>query len=152
MEERKVKRMCWDDRDLEPVSYCSECYSLKIGSIDGVSNSDYCMECGCTETRKATIEEWERLYEKRYGSKFVERKQNPLRARIYRMSWEELKEELFCGGHLNDIMRAMYPRLSSNMPRADKALLFLDKVMRDGRTDELRNWIYLSNKNNQQQH
>lgn len=149
MEEQKAEKVGSDDRDLEPVSYCSECYSLRIGSIEGIDSSDYCMDCGCTKIEQATIEEWERLYERRYGRKLVERKQDPMKARIYAMTWEELKEELFSGRHCADIIRTMYPRLPSDMPKADRALLFLDKVMRDNRTDELRDWIYIREKDKQ---
>ena len=60
-----------NEYDLEPVSYCPKCYSLKIGYIPGVEDSDYCMDCGCVDVVRGNIYEWEQLYEERYGHKFV---------------------------------------------------------------------------------
>lgn len=54
-----------------PVVYCKNCLSLNILSID---NMDYCDKCGSTDTAVTTIEQWEVLYEKRYGRKLLDNK------------------------------------------------------------------------------
>lgn len=40
-----------EEYNSEPVRYCPRCYSLRIGYIRGVADSDYCMECGCSDIR-----------------------------------------------------------------------------------------------------
>lgn len=56
----------------EPVYYCKQCLSLKIKVVGGF---DFCDECGDTDIATAHIEEWEKLYEARYGHKFLEEKE-----------------------------------------------------------------------------
>lgn len=56
----------------EPVFYCKNCLSLKVRDIPNVEDSDYCDECGSTDIEKNSIEEWEKLYENRYGHKYLE--------------------------------------------------------------------------------
>lgn len=53
----------------EPVYYCKQCLSLKIKVVGGF---DFCDECGDTDIATAHIEEWEKLYETRYGHKFLD--------------------------------------------------------------------------------
>lgn len=55
-----------------PVVYCRNCLSLKIMILD--EDTDYCDDCGCTETASTDIESWEKLYEKRYGKPFNDNK------------------------------------------------------------------------------
>ena len=55
-----------------PVHYCKQCLSLRIVSlVMDVEEVVYCDECGCTEVEQTDIENWERLYENRYGKKFL---------------------------------------------------------------------------------
>lgn len=54
------KNINYDD---EPVEYCSRCYSLKIVHEDSI-DADCCMECGSTDISSASIDTWEKLYEK----------------------------------------------------------------------------------------
>lgn len=56
----------------EPVYYCTRCLSLKIMSVPGMDNSDYCEDCGGADIASCTIEEWEKKYEEKYGHKFIE--------------------------------------------------------------------------------
>lgn len=56
----------------EPVYYCANCLSLGIVEEGGV---EYCKECGSLAVCSTSIENWEYLYEKRYGKKFI--KKNP---------------------------------------------------------------------------
>lgn len=54
-----------------PVYYCRQCLSLKIRYIPGITDTDYCDECNSTDIQQTTIDEWEKLYESRYGYKFL---------------------------------------------------------------------------------
>jgi hypothetical protein len=40
--------------------------------IPRVEDSEYCDKCGATDVETCSIEEWEKLYEKKYGHKFLE--------------------------------------------------------------------------------
>ena len=59
--------------DEDNVLYCSSCLSLKIMDIEG-TNMCYCGECGCTEVKETDIDTWDKMYEKKYGKKFVVKK------------------------------------------------------------------------------
>lgn len=59
--------------DSIPVFYCKQCLSLRIKSVPGVTNMDYCDECNSTNIEQTQIEEWEDLYKRRYGHKFLEK-------------------------------------------------------------------------------
>ena len=52
-----------------PIVYCAECLSLKIKGVDGI---DYCEECGNTNINETNIFDWEKLYESKYGNKYIE--------------------------------------------------------------------------------
>lgn len=54
--------------DDEPVFYCANCLSLKIVADDVIG--DYCMDCGCADIRQTQIEDWEKKYLVKYGTKF----------------------------------------------------------------------------------
>ena len=58
-----------EDYNDEPVHYCKQCLSLKIKIVGGF---DFCDDCGDTDIASTSIEEWEKLYEERYGHKFLE--------------------------------------------------------------------------------
>lgn len=61
----------------EPVYYCSYCLSLRIKTIaGGALGLNHCDECGGTDIQTAHINEWEEMYKKRYGVKFLDRKFN----------------------------------------------------------------------------
>lgn len=68
----EFERIMADERlkefDSVPVMYCADCLSLRIMDIDGM---DYCDKCGCTDIREADIHDWERMYEARYGRRFI---------------------------------------------------------------------------------
>lgn len=52
-----------------PVHYCKDCLSLKInGEIDGC---DYCENCNGTSINQCSIQEWEQLFENKYGYSFL---------------------------------------------------------------------------------
>jgi len=133
--------------DFEPVSYCSKCYSLRVGYIEGIDNSDYCLNCGSTDIAKAPIGEWEKLYKDRYGRKFIERIRDPEKVRIQHLSWQDLKEEFYTGKYYKDIIREMYPRFPKYKSKEDEVIAFLNRIIEDNKIDELRDWIYIKSKN-----
>lgn len=53
----------------EPVFFCASCLSLAVREVNG---RDFCDECGNTDIVTSTIEEWERLYEEKYGHKYIQ--------------------------------------------------------------------------------
>lgn len=52
----------------EPVFYCKHCLSLNIKIME---DTDYCDDCGNTETLETHIDVWSLLYENRYGQEKV---------------------------------------------------------------------------------
>ena len=58
-----------EDYNDEPVHYCKQCLSLKIKIVGGV---DFCDDCGSTNITTAHIDEWDKLYQERYGETFLE--------------------------------------------------------------------------------
>lgn len=61
------------DYDSIPVYYCKQCLSLKIKGVPSIPGMDYCDECNSTNIEQTSIEEWEKLYQQRYGYKFLEK-------------------------------------------------------------------------------
>lgn len=61
-----------DNYNDEPVLYCAKCLSLRIRNVAGMSDSDYCDACGSTHIEECSIEEWENLYKKRYGARYLD--------------------------------------------------------------------------------
>lgn len=51
-----------------PVFFCKNCLSLRIINLDDFV--DYCDDCGCTSTDTTNIEDWEKMYENKYGKPF----------------------------------------------------------------------------------
>ncbi len=62
-----------EDYNSEPVLYCRNCLSLRILNVKCIEDSDYCDECGSTAIAQASIEDWEELYKKRYGIKYIDK-------------------------------------------------------------------------------
>ena len=58
-----------------PVVFCANaaCCSLaiKIDTDEDGNESDYCNDCGCLKTEKASIEKWEEYYIMAHGEKFL---------------------------------------------------------------------------------
>lgn len=66
---QSIQRM--SDYNLEPVTYCKNCLSLAIRIID---ETDYCDDCGNTDTAEMNFLEWETAYEQKHGFKFLNKK------------------------------------------------------------------------------
>jgi hypothetical protein len=123
--------------DLEPVVFCTRCYSLRI-VYEPAIDADCCGDCGCSDTAETTIENWEKLYEKRYGHKYVTRNSDPQKTMVYNMSIEELKENFYDQPSWKDIIISLYPTFPGGIGKLDSIILFFDKLIKDGRLDELR--------------
>lgn len=129
------------DFDEEPVFYCTECYSLSIKHEDAI-NMDCCAECGCSDIAQTTIEEWEKLYARRYGHKFVVKNQDPTNSIIFKMSLNEIKNKVFENPLWRTIVYSLYPSFPGGLNREDSLILFFDKIMRDDRLKDLKLYLY----------
>lgn len=127
--------------DSEPVEYCSRCYSLKIKHEDSI-DSDYCMDCGSTEVSIASIGDWERIYEQRYGKKYVEKNNDPRCSIYFKMPLDRLKAKVFYSKELNKILYRLYPHFPKGLCREDAVILLFDKLSKDNRMDDLRLCLY----------
>ena len=123
--------------DTEPVIYCSKCYSLKICHEDSVG-TDCCMECGCSDVVSASIEEWEKLYEKRYGKRYVTKNTDPRSNPIFKLSLGELKMRVFNHPQWEKILHTIYPHFPKGLSKTDSIILFFDKLVKDNRLNGLR--------------
>lgn len=126
-----------NDYDEEPIKYCTRCYSLKIGYED-MTDTEYCMECGCSDISESSIYDWEMLYENRYGHKFVNRSKDPKKSLAYKMPYEKLKEIVYDSPDWKKIIFRIYPKFPRNYSREESILLFFDRLSKDNRIDELR--------------
>jgi len=123
--------------DSEPVKYCSKCYSLKIKYEDAI-DAEWCADCGSSDILEAPVEEWEEKYKQRYGHKFVTKNEDPKKSLIFKMSFKELKYKVSDSPSWRKIIHAIYPRFPGGLGRVDSILLFFDKIVNDGKVDDLR--------------
>lgn len=125
------------DYDSEPVTYCAKCYSLKVFYEDTVG-MDCCRDCGCTDLRTSSFEEWENLYKQKYGHKFLEAKGSVKRNPIFQMDATKLKSEVYKHPLWRDICRELYPAFPQWLSKADSIILLFAKLYQDNRMDELK--------------
>lgn len=135
------------DYDDEPVMYCAKCYSLKIRHEEQ-TDTDYCMDCGSTEVRTASIDEWERLFQGRYGHKFIEKSTDPKRSLFFTMSIKTLKQRLYNSNNLRYIVQRLYPHFPMKYAKGDLVLMLFDRLYKDNRIDDLRCLLYDISRNN----
>ena len=128
------KHINYDD---EPIVFCSRCYSLKIKYEEAI-DSDCCMDCGCSDILETSIDNWERLYEKRYGHKYVVKNNNPKDSMIFKLSLNELKEKVYKNPSWKEIIHCIYPHFPGGLGKADSIILFFDKLIKDNKIDALR--------------
>lgn len=57
-----------------PVYYCKDCLSLAVKTVTSLDDACYCDDCGSTNIETASIDEWEAMYERRYGFKYLNNK------------------------------------------------------------------------------
>lgn len=123
--------------DEEPIKYCTRCYSLKIGYEDAI-DTEYCMECGCSDIAEASIYRWESMYKNRYGHEFLTRNKDPKKSLVYKMPYDKLKEMVNTNPNWKKIIYRMYPKFPRKYNRAETIMLFFDQLAKDNRIDELR--------------
>lgn len=61
-----------DVYDAIPVYYCKQCLSLRIMDVPGIEDTDFCDNCNSTNIEQTDIQTWERLYQERYGRKYLD--------------------------------------------------------------------------------
>lgn len=131
--------MNYDD---EPVEYCSRCFSLKITHEDTI-DSDCCMDCGSTDIATTDIGTWERLYEKRYGRKFIERNNDPRDSIYFKLPISTLKTKLYQDNRLlRTVLHKLYPRFPDGLTNEEIILVIFDKLSKDSKMDDLRMILY----------
>lgn len=54
-----------------PVYYCKQCLSLRIKDVPGIKDTEFCDSCNSTNVETTDIETWEKLYEARYGHRYL---------------------------------------------------------------------------------
>lgn len=54
-----------------PVFYCKDCLSLTILNID---KYNYCRRCGSTDIGVSLIDDWEKMYEDKFGTRHLNKK------------------------------------------------------------------------------
>ena len=123
--------------DEEPVIYCSKCYSLKIKYEEAI-DAECCMDCGCSDTSVSSIEEWEKLYEKRYGHKYVVKNTDPKKSYIFKLPINKLKDKVYNSPLWYVIIHSLYPKFPGGLDKADSIILLFDKLIKDNRLDDLR--------------
>lgn len=133
-----------DDYNDDPVLYCSKCYSLKIKHED-ITDTDCCMECGCTEVKETDIDTWESLYAKRFGHRFAQKGRNPKDSVYFKMTLSDLKTKLYGSESLKKITKKLYPNFPKKLGKFDTVVLLFDKLIKDNRVDDLRYLLYTIN-------
>jgi len=135
-----------DEHDSEPVSYCPQCFSLRIRNVDDADDLGYCMDCGCSEIAQAPIGEWEALYRKRYGHAYLDKEQDPERIRIGNMSMDDLIDEVYKRHDYKMIIRQVYPGFEFDLDKEETILVFFDRICKDNTVDVLRDVLTTSSK------
>ena len=60
-----------------PIAYCKTCLKIQIKYVtfkrdeNNKANVSYCVDCSNSDIGEAHVEEWEELYQERYGEKFL---------------------------------------------------------------------------------
>ena len=131
----------YDDYDSEPVFYCATCLSLNIKHEDAI-DADCCSECGCTNIKQALPEEWEKIYAKRYGKKYVEKSNDIKKSPIFQLSVAKLMDKVSDSPKWETIIRSIYGHLPKGVSKAESIVLFFDKLAKDNKLDSLKTLLY----------
>ena len=126
-----------NDYDSEPIAFCANCYSLKIKHEESI-DMDYCSDCGCSEIREAPVEQWEAMYEKKYGKKYVVKGNDPKKNPVFKLTISKLMDKFSNLPNWKTIIYNMYPRFPGGFGKADSIVLFFDKLSKDNKLDDLR--------------
>lgn len=127
--------------DDEPVVFCASCLSLKVKHDEDL-DVDYCGKCGCTDVKEASPEEWEKLYEKKYGRKFVDKSNDIRKSPIFQMPLSKLMHKVADSPKWDIIIREIYGCLPRGLGKADSIVVFFDKLVKDNKLDSLRTLLY----------
>lgn len=131
--------------DLVPVCYCTRCYSLKI-KYEEITDSDYCVECGCSDIAEASFEEWEKKYQARYGKKLTEKSNDPRTSPIFKLSLDKLKTRVYEHPLWKKIIKTLYPGFPGGLGKTDSLLLLFDRLVKDNKVDDLKLLLYNLNR------
>lgn len=123
--------------NVEPVVYCSRCYSLNIIHED-IIGADCCGKCGCSDVKTTSIEEWEKLYKNRYGHNFITDEGNVKKSPIFQVSISRLKTIVCDNPQWRELCKKLYPRFPEGIGKADSIVLLFAKLHEDNRIDDLR--------------
>lgn len=134
-----------EDYDAEPVKYCSRCYSLKIGYEESI-DSECCLDCGSSDISTTSIENWEKMYEQRYGHKFTEKSKDPRHSLFFKMSVGKLKSMLYHHPLMMKFVHELYPDFPGGLSRADTLIMLFDQLSKDNRIDDLRYMLYVDSR------
>ena len=126
-----------NDYDSEPMAFCAKCFSPKI-KHEAVIDMDYCGDCGCSSIREASVYEWESLYEKKYGHKYVVKGNDPKKNPVFKLPLNKLMNKLSNLDNWRSIILSLYPRFPGGFGKADSIVLLFDKLTKDNRLDDLR--------------
>lgn len=127
--------------DLEPVKFCSRCYSLKI-EYENDLDSECCAECGSTDIQEASIEEWEQKYERRYGYKLTQKTQDPSKTYFFKLTTRDLMDKVANSPKWWEIIRGVYPHFPRGYGRTDSVVLFFDTLIKQNKLGELRLYLF----------
>jgi hypothetical protein len=126
-----------NDYDSEPIAFCANCLSLKIKHEDSI-DMDYCSDCGSSEIMEAPVEQWEVMYEKKYGKKYVVKGNDPKKSPVFKLTISKLMDKFSNLPNWKTIIYNMYPRFPGGFGKVDSIVLFFDKLVKDNRLDDLR--------------
>jgi hypothetical protein len=126
-----------NDYDSEPIAFCANCLSLKIKHEDSI-DMDYCSDCGSSEIMEAPVEQWEVMYEKKYGKKYVVKGNDPKKSPVFKLTISKLMDKFSNLPNWKVIIYNMYPRFPGGFGKADSIVLFFDKLAKDNKLDDLR--------------
>ena len=72
MLENSEREINYNDDD---VWYCSSCLSLKIVNLgEDELVPCYCASCGSTDVTTSHVDDWDRMYKKRYGKNYINKR------------------------------------------------------------------------------
>ena len=127
--------------DSEPVYYCTTCLSLSIKHEDAI-DSDFCKECGSTAIKETTFENWEKMYERKYGHKYTIKNNDIRNSPVFKLSFSKLMKKVSDCPKWENIVKELYGYLPKGLSKADTILLFFDKLTKDNKLDKLRELLY----------
>lgn len=126
-----------NDYDSEPIAFCEKCLSPKIKHED-IVNADYCADCGCFDIKEAKVEDWERMYEQKYGHKYVVKGSDPKKNPVFKLPVPKLMDRLCDLQQWREIIHSLYPKFPGGFSKADSIVLLFDKLSKDNRLNDLR--------------